>query len=223
VSTKSIGAEREQVLTQQMLERDAFTIRNDEDGEDVAIYASEDDEGEGIPLRTDDEIPIQEEEGWGGLSNADGLWMETVDGGTTTVTILKGVALRRNVRRQNVSIGTAVFDENEDKVPPASDSFDSASGSDVDVNAATESVDLVPPHRASTVRVNVDNADGAFHVAVEFDGGTTVRDDTNSSDYAGDGSTDVLVTVPVLSPDVTVKIVDDSGGANTVDYTMYVG
>lgn len=107
MSTKTIPAnERVQVVTQRMLERDAFTIRAAEDGPDIRIYASEDDEGNGIPFRADDEIPVPEEDGWGGLEHADGLWMETDTASSTTVTVLKGVALRRNVRRRNTVQGT---------------------------------------------------------------------------------------------------------------------
>jgi hypothetical protein len=59
------------------------------------------------------------------------------------------------------------------------------------------------PGRESTITVIINDADGAFHAAVQFTDGNenevTSRDNKNSSDYAGDDSTDVLVTMPVAS------------------------
>lgn len=94
------GDERVQIVSEDILDSDAVTIRAVEDGTDVRLFSSEAEEGPGIPLRADDEIPVEEEEGFSNASTTDGLWAETADSGSTQLIILKGVALKRNVRRR---------------------------------------------------------------------------------------------------------------------------
>lgn len=228
MSTKAIPAdERAQVVTQDLLEDDAVTIRAEEDGPDMRIYGSEDDEGEGIPFRSDDEIPIPEEEGFfGGSSFADGLWIETEGSEAGTVTVLKGVALRRNTRRDARVSG--VRSSTGESPPAASDAY-SHYHDTVELyggsGGGTEEVDVDPPDRGETLTIHVDDLTGPAHAVVEYkdEAGNvvTARDDDDNSDYAGDGSTDIFVTVPVTSPEITVKIVDDSGASNTADYSIY--
>lgn len=114
---------RVQILTEHMLREDAFTLRAQEDGPDMRIYESETAEGAGFPLRSDDEIPVNEEEGWAGTSGADGLWVETVGSRSGKVEVLKGVALTRNVRRE-VEVAATV----SSNTYPVGDSFDTGAG-----------------------------------------------------------------------------------------------
>lgn len=91
--------DRIQVIAQDLLESTALTIRNDETGTDARVYGSEDDEGSGFPLRTDDELPILPDEK-PRFGDSDGIWIETETSSTTTIQVLKDVAVTRNVRRQ---------------------------------------------------------------------------------------------------------------------------
>lgn len=119
-----------------------------------------------------------------------------------------------------------VQDRAGNNVPPASDDFDHAGATGVDVNAATETVTPAAPGRASTVVIHVEGWDGAGHVEVEFqdaDGNAlTLRDDSDNSDYGTDGTHDVYVATSLASPWFAVRIVDESGASNTVDYSVYV-
>jgi hypothetical protein len=114
MSKKTIPSdERVQILTPELMQRDAATIRALEGGPDVRLFNSETDEGPGIPLRADDEIPVREEEGWGSAREADGLWAETETSANTELIILKGTAIRRNVRREvNASVANIVETNN---------------------------------------------------------------------------------------------------------------
>lgn len=122
-----------------------------------------------------------------------------------------------------------IIDNDGSTQPPASDSFVHAFDTGVELDSGsgggTEAVGINPPGRADSLTIHVDGLDGAAHVAVTFgdgDGNTvTARDDSDSSDYAGDASTDIFVTVPVTSPEIVVSIIDDSGASNTADYSIY--
>jgi hypothetical protein len=225
VSSKTIPAtERVQVVTQDLVDRDALTLYAEESGPDLRVFSSQDDEGEGIPFRAGDEIPVEEEEGWLSAGTADGLWMETETAEVQTVTVLKGVALKRNPRRNTRTSG--VVSPSGESPPAASDEFVEEQGTGVDVNAATETVDIVAPGRADSITISVDDAAGGFDVALKFRDGSgntvTTRDKDNSSDYSGDGTTDVFVTAPVAAQDIRVEISDTSGAANALDYSIYV-
>jgi len=127
--------ERVHVVTEEMLQQDAFTIRNEENGTDVRIYGSEDDEGDGIPFRADDEFAVPEESGWGwdSLETSDGLWMETVNDSPTEIIVLKGVALTRNVRR-DIQVSATV----------TTDTYDLGDGFDFDGAGYPYTVDPSP-------------------------------------------------------------------------------
>lgn len=113
MTTQIPADERVQVVTQSMLDQDAMTIRVESDSNaDVRVFSSQDQEGDGVPLRRDDEIAVQEEDDFGGLETADGLWMETETSATATVLVLKGVAIRRNVRRDVRSVVESVVETN---------------------------------------------------------------------------------------------------------------
>lgn len=88
---------------------------------------------------------------------------------------------------------------------------------------ATES--FTAPNGADDITVHVTQAEGSYHVEVAFqDGGgsdVTVRDNNDNADLGGDSTTDVYATVDVASPNVEVRVVDDSGASNTVNYNVY--
>jgi len=112
-----------------------------------------------------------------------------------------------------------------DEAAPANDNFVERQGTGVDVNAATVTETFIAPDAANNVTVSVDDATGAYSVAVEFldgDGNVvTRRDEGNSVAYSGDSTTDVMVTTDLASEQVRVSIEDDSGASNTLDYSVY--
>ena len=90
---------------------------------------------------------------------------------------------------------------------------DHQTGSNVDVNAATETVSLDVNSQPDEVRIIVQNQTGAFSVDVNFDNTSrVVQDNANAA---------VDTQEPVVS-DTTVDVVisDDSGASNTVDYDI---
>lgn len=91
---------RVQVVTQQMLASEEFTLRAREGGPDVRVFGRDDEEGEGYPLRADDEWCIAQTDDYGGAAENDGLWMETETSESTDIQIIKGACIRRNVRRE---------------------------------------------------------------------------------------------------------------------------
>lgn len=101
----------------------------------------------------------------------------------------------------------------------------SRKGTNVDVNSSTRSEQFTVPQTADYIVCNVDDAAGAFHVEVEFQdengNAITVRDDTDNSSYSGDSSTDVFTATEVVGAFAEVRIVDDSGASNTIDYSIY--
>lgn len=119
----------------------------------------------------------------------------------------------------------AVRTNSGDEAAPANDNFVLRQGTGVDVNADTVTEKFVAPDAADTVTVSVDDAVGAYSVAVEFldgDGNTvTRRDENNSVAYSGDSTEDVFVTVDLAAEQARVKIEDDSGASNTLDYSVY--
>ncbi|WP_178917694.1 hypothetical protein [Natronomonas gomsonensis] len=151
--------ERVQVVTEQMLQQDAMTIRNDENGTDIQIFGSEDAEGSGIPFRTDDEFAIREEQGWGfdTLDFSDGLWMETVSSSTSQVQVLKGVALERNVRR-DVRVSATV---SSNTYPNGAD-FDTAAGDSYPVEMTNSGTieEVLLSIVEGEVNVEIDTVDG---------------------------------------------------------------
>lgn len=108
---------------------------------------------------------------------------------------------------------------------PASDAYEAFYGESADVNAAPVAEAFEAPDRADFLVVSVDDAAGPYHVEVRYcdDQYNTItqRDDTTDASLSGDASDDVLTRVAVASPYVEVRIVDDSGASNPVDYNIY--
>lgn len=158
MSTKTVPASsRVQILTQDLLDNDAFTLFNDEAGADASIYASEDDEGAGLPFRAGDEIPVPEESGFLSSPGADGLWLETDSDNSTDITVLKGVALDRNVRR-NVEVTANVTTDRY----PNGDAFD----------ASTFPIDISPSETIYELQLSIVGAE--VEVELSTTGGDTV-------------------------------------------------
>ncbi|WP_318569438.1 hypothetical protein [Salinigranum marinum] len=157
------------------------------------------------------------------LSNLGGsaLYAYTDDDGVTVSISEAAVDIDFMVR---TVVGSVQADDGSE-VAPASAAFVHRQDTAVDVNASAVSESFEAPDRADFVVVAVDDADGSFHVEVAFqdDSGTdvVVRDDGDLSDYAGDSTTNVLVRAAVASPHVQVRIVDDSGAQNELDYSIY--
>jgi len=120
----------------------------------------------------------------------------------------------------------AVDNSAGDEAPAASDNFFEAGATGVDVNASTEQNAFTSPDAAEVVVVSVDEATGSFHVELHglaSSGGSvlTTRDDNDLSGYAGDSTSDVFMSTDIMAAFMRVDIVDDSGAANTVDYSIY--
>jgi len=159
--TKTIPADgREQVLTQGMLDDDDYTLRAEEGGPDMRIYSSETQEGLGFPLRSDDEIPIEEEDGFYTDELADGIWIETVGGDSGTVEVLRGIALDRNVRRE-VEVAATV----SSNTYPAGADFDTADGD-------TYPIELTNDGRIEEILLSI--VEGEVDVEIETADGDTV-------------------------------------------------
>lgn len=159
--TKTIpGDERVQVLTPDLLEKDAFTIRAAEGGPDMRIFGSETDEGDGFPFRSDDEIPIREEDGFGGVENADGIWIETEGSDAGQVEVLKGIPLTRNVRRE-VEVAATV----SSNTYPAGDDFDTGASD-------TFPIELTNDGRIEEILLPI--VEGEVVVEIKTAGGDTV-------------------------------------------------
>lgn len=123
------------------------------------------------------------------------------------------------------SVQGTVNTSSENDAAPSTDSFRHFNDTGADVNAAAVSHAFKAPDRADFVVIHVDDADGAFTVHVEYtdpDGNvqTSVTGNDNA-DLSGDSATDVLTRVAIASPDARVRITDDSGVANTLDYNIY--
>jgi len=123
-----------------------------------------------------------------------------------------GFALSFQSRAVVGAVDTARTDTD---APAASDDWDEATGSAVDIGSGglTEET-LTPPGRADQVSIHVEGS-AAFDVTVTWN---------NTSETYSSSSGVVKEVVPVyyISDDVDVTISDTSGGANTVDYDMVV-
>lgn len=132
-----------------------------------------------------------------------------------------------NLSWGNRAIIGASLTSSGNEAAPANDDDVHRYDTGVDVNESEASETFEAPDAADSVVVSVDDADGSFGVVVEFldsAGGSVVtsRDKSNNTDYSGDSTTDVLVTVDgIASPFINIRIVDESGAANTLDYSVY--
>jgi hypothetical protein len=129
--------------------------------------------------------------------------------------------------RQARAVVGSVLTSDQSEASPANDDDVHVFGTDVDVNAEAVSESLEAPDAADSVVVHCDDADGAFGVTVEFLDGpngnvVTARDGDDNPDYDGDDTSDVLVEVTgVASPWIRVRIADESGASNSLDYSIY--
>lgn len=123
------------------------------------------------------------------------------------------------------SIATGFDETDNTTAPPRSDNYVWRHDSGVDLNAATVEEVIEAPNRADFTTIHVDGAEGAYHVEMQFTDANgnvvTQRDDGDDSNYAGSSTSDVYLRVATASPHLTVRLVDDSGVANTVDYNIY--
>jgi len=123
----------------------------------------------------------------------------------------------------------AVQTNGGNEAAPANDAYVEYTDEQVDVSAAPPTHTFDVPDAAEVVAVACDDADGAYHAEVSWmttDGSESVVvkfDDDNSADYAGDGTgtNDVAVATQVFGERVRVRIVDDSGASNLLDYKVY--
>jgi len=127
----------------------------------------------------------------------------------------------------NTNVGEigAVSDSSGSAQPPASDAYvhrAEATGTDINASAASES--FTAPDRSDTLTIHAETS-GAAHVAVDFEDGdgnvATTRDKGDNTDYEVTSAGDIFITVGVASPHITVRIVDDSGAANSTTYSVY--
>jgi hypothetical protein len=161
----------------------------------------------------------------GRLDELNGVELWALNDGSQTAELDLSPA-RFNIEFNPRTVVGGVQTSSSDDEAPASDAFVWTRGTAVDVNASTATEAFRAPDRADFVVVSVDDADGSYHVEVAYQesvGGSdvTVRDANNSADYAGDSTTDVFVRTAIASPYVEVRIVDDSGSQNEVDYSIY--
>lgn len=193
--TKTIPKDkRVQLVSQDLLEDAALTIRNSETGADASVYGAKDAEGAGFPLRSDDEWAIRssEEYEFGESRSTDGIWVETDTSNTTTIQVIKGVAVERNVRRkQSVDIDadtSGLLKENDQPL---------------DVSDATVPVEQQTPNALEDALGN------RINPAEEVNGQTT----TSSTSSTGSGNA-AKIQVPNGRP--TVSIMWDVSGSATV-------
>lgn len=98
---------------------------------------------------------------------------------------------------------------------------------DKNVDLADEDVDheFTIPGVPNEVTVHVDGASAGFEVIIEFltdtFGDLTTRDQSDSSVYTGDSTTDVYINSEAASPFVRITLSDTAASSsNTVDYTI---
>lgn len=105
---------------------------------------------------------------------------------------------------------------------PRDEVTDTANGTDINASSYTNQFTIT--EAMESVAVAVDDAAGSFHVEVRFQNGSgaeiVTRDDGNTSEYAGDGTTDVFIDTELVGEQCEVAVVDDSGATNNVDIAM---
>jgi hypothetical protein len=177
VSKTTIPADdRKKVLTQQQLVEKPITIYAAEDGPDLRVFSSDDEEGDGFPFRADDMWCLPAGTSYAETAGtADGLHLETETSSKTDVYILIGVCVEQNPRRkqkvdvdaQSASVLTtdveqiggaaqsavdvaAAIDALEDALTSVgADALGVESASALDVSAAEVDVDLATQSLAS--------------------------------------------------------------------------
>lgn len=147
----------------------------------------------------------------GNLAEVQAEELGTALGGTETALITYLAQALQSINNDSINTTKAERDEVTDTA-------------EQDINASTYTNQFDVTAGMDTVAVAVDDAGGSFHVEVRFQDGNgntiVTRDDDNSSQFSGDGSTDVFVDVELAAPQVEVAVVDDSGGANNADIVL---
>ena len=121
----------------------------------------------------------------------------------------------------------SVLTSEDNPASPANDDDVHRFGEQVDVNAEAVAEAIEMPDAADSLVISCDDAAGSFGVVVEFldsaDGTVlTKRNKDKNPEYGGGASSDVYVEVTgVASPFVRVRIVDESGATNALDYSVY--
>ena len=187
--------ERVKVVTQEMLQDRALTIRAAETGPDVSVYTSATSEGRGFPLRADDEWTLSAGDDLGEWAK-DGLWMETDSSQSTDVQVLKGVRIVRNVRRQqsaSIDADTSGILKSSDQPLDVSDQTVSTTTDATDggpytdrTTTAGNTATVTPGRHGDPVSIVVDaNGSGTLTVEVSQDGGNNWDAYTVAYDSSG--------------------------------------
>ena len=217
--------DRVQVVSQSLLEEGALTIRNDEAGTDIRVFGSEDDEGVGFPLRSDDEWAIRANDDPIG---EDGLWMETETSSSTDVQVLKGIPINRNVRRQQsatIDADTSGLLKTSDQPLDVSDATVSVQeATALDVSGATVPTNLQTP-------VGVEDSTGTQVDPAKSLDGTSTRSTTTATGEAEaasqslpDGRSSVTAAWDLSgSATVTVEVSPDGGSNWYQEYQVSPG
>lgn len=112
-------------------------------------------------------------------------------------------------------VGAVDTSRTDTEAPAASDDWDEATGSAVDIGSGGSSTEvLTPPGRSDQLMLRVEGTAG-FEVDVTFNNTSVTYSSTN-------GVVDEVRSVVYISDDIDVTITDTSGGANSVDYDMAV-
>lgn len=112
-------------------------------------------------------------------------------------------------------VGAVDTNRSDAEAPAASDDWDEATGSAVDIGSGGSTTEtLVPPGRADQVMLRVEGT-ASFDVQVTWN---------NTSETFSSASGVVAEVLPVnyISDNIDVTITDTSAGANAVDYDMVV-
>lgn len=111
-------------------------------------------------------------------------------------------------------------------VPPANDAEAWSTGDAVDLNAqGDQTIDLQKIDAATELTVLVEfSAAGSVEVHfLDGDGNRIVsRTSSENGDYNVSGAGDVFVTTSAATPYVEVDIIEDSGGANSASWGVYL-
>lgn len=118
---------------------------------------------------------------------------------------------------------TEVEDSEGRSVPVANDDEVQETATGVDINADTETVTVDCPDAATTLTVLVD-PEAAAHLEIEWqdtDGNTVISRGTNENEaFASTGGSQIFAVATVATGTAVVRLVDDSGGSNAVNYAV---
>ena len=124
---------------------------------------------------------------------------------------------------------TSVQNAAGEPVPPASGDYAHGSDTGVVITDGAVELDIDCPDRPVQVVLHADGFDAAASISLETidASGSTITQrgkDDNSAYATSDGSTDVLVKAAVASPQLRIRIRDDSpnGTPNSCNYSVMV-